>query len=362
MNDRVDDHDSLSGFFFYLFIVHPATAWILRPGRFGRKKGVLYAIIFLACLAAIKTGTSLCAKGPNYYSLLGVTRDSNPLEIKRVYRKLSLQIHPDKNPSPNASDEFEAIKQAYDVLMDMERREVYNKFGEDGVLLDKRFDESQFFMELGVFYITWGMLAYVLTLGKKCGDARQWTFTGLIVMLVVEISVITNQSNPLPSSIFPTWTEYELVWLLHSLFPAFMNGCRSLGSYLYVDVDSQTKNLLLSLQEQGKNTLLALRELQLNIESIHHYAYSKDSGNLFPATYLKTSVDRCLDFNTKITPTEKLRELRNNMQISGSNLIHPINDLKSDDNNTSIFNLYSMIIGYIILSYFCKAIFVTNFQ
>jgi hypothetical protein len=51
-----DDLAGLSGFFFYVFIVHPATAWILRPGRFERKKSIMYAIGFLALLAAVKTG------------------------------------------------------------------------------------------------------------------------------------------------------------------------------------------------------------------------------------------------------------------------------------------------------------------
>lgn len=51
-----EDFSGLSGFFFYVFIVHPITAWILRPGRFERKKSIMYAIAFLAALAAIKTG------------------------------------------------------------------------------------------------------------------------------------------------------------------------------------------------------------------------------------------------------------------------------------------------------------------
>ena len=54
-----DDLSGLSGFFFYVFIVHPATAWILRPGRFERKKSIMYAIGFLALLAAVKTGMLL---------------------------------------------------------------------------------------------------------------------------------------------------------------------------------------------------------------------------------------------------------------------------------------------------------------
>lgn len=51
-----DDLSNLSGFFFYSFIVHPATAWIMKPGRFERKKSIMYAITFLVALAAIKTG------------------------------------------------------------------------------------------------------------------------------------------------------------------------------------------------------------------------------------------------------------------------------------------------------------------
>ena len=56
--DSSDDLSGLTGFFFYMFIVHPITAWILKPGRFERQKSIYYAIIFLAGLAAVKTGTS----------------------------------------------------------------------------------------------------------------------------------------------------------------------------------------------------------------------------------------------------------------------------------------------------------------
>jgi len=40
----------------------------------------------------------------------------------------------------------------------------------------------------------------------------------------------------------------QVVWILHSIFPAFMNGCRSLGNHLYVDVDQQTRDMLLALR------------------------------------------------------------------------------------------------------------------
>lgn len=59
MSDTEQDSGDLSGlggFFFYMFIIHPCTAWILRPGRFERKKSIMYAIAFLAAVAAIKSG------------------------------------------------------------------------------------------------------------------------------------------------------------------------------------------------------------------------------------------------------------------------------------------------------------------
>jgi hypothetical protein len=55
-NEASSDLDGLTGFFFYAFIVHPCVAWILRPGRFERKKSIFYAIAFLGGIAAIKTG------------------------------------------------------------------------------------------------------------------------------------------------------------------------------------------------------------------------------------------------------------------------------------------------------------------
>ena len=315
-------------------------------------------IMFLAPLfltSCIKTnhyqtfnsGLQMQEKGPNHYQTLNVTRESNPLQIKRAYKKLSLSLHPDKNPSPNASDEFDEVKQAYDILMDMEFREVYNKFGQDGINSNKRFEESQFFMELGIFYLTWGMMAYVLTLGKKSGDARQWTFTGIIIMLVVEIAIMTSQTNPIPTSLFPTWTEHEVVWLLHTLFPAFMNGCRSLGSYLYVDLDKHTRQLLLALQEQNKDILLVLRDVQITTQSIQANGGASTGGGAVGTPVVAGPM-------VGATPTGKIREMQQKLQASNSQVTAAVNDLKSEGGAKSNMGFYVMIIGYIAMSYLFK--------
>mmetsp|Transcript_35834 Transcript_35834/g.61107 ORF Transcript_35834/g.61107 Transcript_35834/m.61107 type:complete len:358 (-) Transcript_35834:233-1306(-) len=342
-----DDLSGLSGFFFYVFIVHPATAWILRPGRFERKKSIMYAIGFLALLAAVKTGMEFQAKGPNHYTLLNVNRNSSPLDIKRAYKKLSLQLHPDKNPNdPNASAKFDRVKKAYDVLMDMEFREVYNKFGQDGINSNKRFDETQFFIELGVFYVTWGIMAYVLTLGKRSGLARQWTFTGLIVMLVIEISIMTSRGNPFPSWFFPQNTEYEAVWLMHTLFPALMNGCRSIGGYLYVDLEAQTRQLLMALQEQNKDILLVLRDVQIGVQNIQANGGGGGGGGgnrLAGAAASPVPISRA-------TPTGKIKELQDRLHASNSTVQQAVTQLKSEKTNSN-FGFYAMILGYVAFSY-----------
>mmetsp|Transcript_24198 Transcript_24198/g.52188 ORF Transcript_24198/g.52188 Transcript_24198/m.52188 type:complete len:353 (-) Transcript_24198:68-1126(-) len=343
-NGGGDDLAGLSGFFFYVFIVHPATAWILKPGRFEKKKSIMYAIGFLALLAAVKTGMEMQAKGLNNYYLLNVNRNSSPLDIKRAYKKLSLQLHPDKNPNdPNASAKFDRVKKAYDVLMDMEFREVYNKFGQEGINSNKRFDETQFFIELGVFYVTWGIMAYVLTLGKRSSLARQWTFTGLIVMLVLEISIMTSRGNPFPSWFFPQNTEYELVWLMHTLFPALMNGCRSIGGYLYVDLEAQTRQLLLALQEQNKDILLVLRDVQIGVQNVQATGGGAAGGGNRLANVGAAPMPR-------ITPTGKIKELQDRLHSSNSTVQQAVGQLKSEKSNSN-FGFYAMILGYVAFSY-----------
>ncbi|XP_052256236.1 dnaJ homolog subfamily B member 5-like [Dreissena polymorpha] len=71
--------------------------------------------------------------GKDYYKTLGVARNATQDEIKKGYRKMALKYHPDKNKSPNAEDKFKEISEAYDVLSDKDKKEVYDKYGEEGL-------------------------------------------------------------------------------------------------------------------------------------------------------------------------------------------------------------------------------------
>ena len=70
----------------------------------------------------------------DYYEVLGVSRNSNEDEIKKAYRKLALKYHPDRNPDdPGAEEKFKEASEAYDVLQDSEKRDLYNRYGHDGL-------------------------------------------------------------------------------------------------------------------------------------------------------------------------------------------------------------------------------------
>jgi curved DNA-binding protein len=68
------------------------------------------------------------------YAVLGVSKTADAESIKKAYRKLATQLHPDKNPgNPKAEDRFKKVNHAYDVLGDDKKRKLYDEFGEEGL-------------------------------------------------------------------------------------------------------------------------------------------------------------------------------------------------------------------------------------
>lgn len=97
-------------------------------------------------------------RGKDYYRILGVERTATADEIRKVYRKLAMQFHPDRNPGDKAAeDRFKEINEAYAVLSDADKRKQYDTFGAEGFGqkfsqedIFRGFDFQSIFQDMGV--------------------------------------------------------------------------------------------------------------------------------------------------------------------------------------------------------------------
>jgi molecular chaperone DnaJ len=69
----------------------------------------------------------------DYYEVLGVGRDADEAQIKKSFRRLARELHPDRNNDPQAEEHFKELAAAYEVLSDAERRRQYDMYGHEGV-------------------------------------------------------------------------------------------------------------------------------------------------------------------------------------------------------------------------------------
>ena len=79
----------------------------------------------------------------DYYEVLGVSKSTSIDELKKQYRKLALKFHPDRNKSAEAPEHFKEISEAYAVLSDTEKRQLYDQHGHAGV--DGRYSSEDIF-------------------------------------------------------------------------------------------------------------------------------------------------------------------------------------------------------------------------
>jgi chaperone protein DnaJ len=86
--------------------------------------------------------------GKDYYKLLGVDKSVNDKELKKAYKKLAMKYHPDRNNDNNAEEKFKEISKAYKVLSDPKQRDIYDKYGEDGLNNHGGFNPNDFFNDI----------------------------------------------------------------------------------------------------------------------------------------------------------------------------------------------------------------------
>lgn len=224
---------------------------------FVRKRIMLKALGVICAMIAVKVAYEATLAPRNLYSLLEVQRFSSPLEIRSSYKSISRKLHPDKNPGADAEARFNEVKTAYDILMDEQQREIYNRFGEGDLSFDPRMDELKLIGTMGAVYLFWVVCVYFATMPKSSRVSRTWIAICGIAMLVVEVSLRLTESA-IPSFMPGTVTENNLINLMHSLFPGVILLLRCVAEAHYVDVQGQSINALGKVIEQYEaiNTML----------------------------------------------------------------------------------------------------------
>ena len=65
--------------------------------------------------------------GKDYYKILGLSKGASDDDIKKAYRKLALKYHPDKNKEPGAEEKFKEVAEAYEILSDPKKKEIFDR-------------------------------------------------------------------------------------------------------------------------------------------------------------------------------------------------------------------------------------------
>ena len=150
--------------------------------RWRKWRGVILAIIFLITVSALHIAYENMENGPNAYSLLNMSRGSSSSLIRKTYRNLSRELHPDKNKSPTAAEDFQRVKHAYDVIIEPDLRRVYNILGDAGVKASVQtvIDHKYIMTQMVVYYASTLVFAFLMTFSDPTGDAFALALFGLV--------------------------------------------------------------------------------------------------------------------------------------------------------------------------------------
>ncbi len=200
--------------------------------------------------------------------------------------------------------QFAAVKSAYDTLVDMEKREIYNKLGEAALRSKRMLGSTELFVEMGIYYIISALLTYFLTLGNKNENARIWALFVLIAMFALEITTTGVSERhgglDLPPWVLPNMTQREIVQMFHTLYPLFMNGCRLVSSAIFVDLEKQTRAMIVQLLGTQNLICIQLKHIEHKIGELKsNNSSGRGEENSFSTPRLDTIATRLVEIGAE---------------------------------------------------------------
>ena len=206
--------------------------------------------------------------GPNFYRVLEFSRGDSFEKLKKNFRRISLEWHPDKNKSPEAVHTFRKVKHAYETLVKPDLRRIYNLYGEEGIRksVQSVIDHKELLINMIVYYVSSAIFAVLMTISEPSGSAMSMCIFGLFCLLLLEMVLILEEVS-LPHWFLPYNTSYEIVKLSQRLFPAYMHGVRCIFGAFYVDEKAMRVDSLTNVISSMKITTLKLNSIVQNFTS-----------------------------------------------------------------------------------------------
>jgi len=199
--------------------------------------------------------------GPNHYQLWQITRGTPAATLRKLHLNMSLASHPDKmNNDPAARDHFVRFTGAYEVLKDREMRSVYDRLGDDGAKLSrKKVLDCNFILREVIFVPYLCRLGFVVltTFSEPSGDTLEKCMLGLAIVLLFEALLVLEEKE-IPVWLFPCNTSHEVVYLMHRLFFAYMNGYQCFVAAAALRVDDRAVRIAELKREQTLNNSIMM--------------------------------------------------------------------------------------------------------
>jgi len=255
-------------------IVYPVTKNILsdhvRLPIFTHRK--LLALLFLAVVGLLSASMDLAEimEDRNLFKVMQVSRTANDKDIRQAYLKLSKELHPDKNRQSNtAQDDFNEMLAAYEILADGKRRQIYDKWGYEG--LDWNTNDAMAILYSGllsvsVSYMTWFALTILLTVQSASTHSRTICIAGLSLIIAADLRMRTSEFwFYIPY--FSHVAVYQISRLLFTAYPTFIGGVLVFQNVTYIDPSDRNWKLLSMVYHKQNQFEDALKTLESELRS-----------------------------------------------------------------------------------------------
>ncbi|RMC18488.1 hypothetical protein DUI87_04377 [Hirundo rustica rustica] len=235
----------------------------------------------------------LCVITPDYYSLLGVSKEASSREIRQAFKKLALKLHPDKNQNdPNAHENFLKINRAYEVLKDEDLRKKYDKYGEKGLE-----DQQQ-----GGRYESWHFYRY--DFGIYDDDPE------IITLDRGEFDAAVNSGELWFVNFYSPRCSH-----CHDLAPTWREFAKELDGVIRIGAVNCGDNRMLC-RIKGINSYPSLYVFKTGMQPVKYYGdRSKESLKNFAMQYVTSTVTElwadCLSYQTRLKLAGMLEGLVN---------------------------------------------------